>query len=130
MNKKTVITIAIILIIVVVAIITNPSKEKHEQAIKSIFKEYVEEYINDNLRGTGEAREQTANDAIAIIENIVLDNAVQNAVYYKNGFVFSTGNIKLYGKTKLVSFGIFGKVFVVSSGKNILEEYYFNEVQL
>ena len=116
---KKLVTIGIILVI---AVLTNPDRQKHIEAIKDIFSEKLSETManevassSSNLEAAGTALGMTL--GLAFIDKF-LENVVQN----QNYIFFSLTEVRFGGKSRIIGFGAFGNVWIVDDVKNLLND--------
>lgn len=101
--KKTLPSIVAVAILVL-ALATNPTVEKHRDAVK----ENVEAKVSNNLGNDDNLLKRTFKAASDIITPTVLNNSINR----KNYFLFSITTLKLGGSTSTIGVGLFGMVFV------------------
>lgn len=91
----------IFLLIAIVAILTNPSEEKHQMAVKAKFDNYIQNHSESPLT--------------SMQGNPFVDETIIRSVNSTNYLFLSTTNVAWDNGTHIIGFGIFGKVFISSS---------------
>ena len=100
----------IFLLIALVAILTNPSQEKHRNAVRDRFDNYIQNHSESSLT--------------LIQGNPVIDQLILRSVNSTNYIFFSTTNVVWDNDTHIIGFSIFGKVFISSSVDFYLNKKY------
>ncbi|MDR1090903.1 MAG: hypothetical protein LBL79_07480 [Prevotella sp.] len=91
----------VFLLIAIIAVLTNPSQEKHQNAVKAKFDNYIRNY---------------SGSALSLMQgNPFVDQTIIRSVNSTNYLFFSTTNVAWDNDTHIIGFGIFGKVFISSS---------------
>lgn len=91
----------IFLLIAIVAILTNPSQEKHQNAVKAKFDNYLQNHSGSRLT--------------SIQGNPFVDQTIMRSVNSTDYLFLSTTNVAWNNDTHIIGFGMFGKVFISSS---------------
>ena len=97
----------ILFAIAVIAVITNPNKEKHEEAVKDEVRALI-------LDPSGNS--DVENIFEGLISGLLLDAYIEQAVSVDNYILFSLSKMNIDGKPKIIGVGLFGNV-IVSSDK-------------
>ncbi|MFV0537211.1 MAG: hypothetical protein ACK5M3_07545 [Dysgonomonas sp.] len=100
----------LLLLIALVAILTNPSQEKHQNAVRDRFDNYIQNHSESPLT--------------SIKGNPVIDHLILRSVNSTNYLFLSTTNVVWDDDTHIIGFGIFGKVFISSSVDFYLNKKY------
>ncbi|MFT4222749.1 hypothetical protein [Dysgonomonas sp.] len=100
----------VFLLIALIAILTNPSQEKHQNAVRARFDNYIQNHSESPLT--------------SIQGNPVIDQLIFRSVNSTNYLFFSTTNVVWDNDTHIIGFGIFGKVFISSSVDFYLNKKY------
>lgn len=100
----------VFLLIALIAILTNPSQEKHQNAVRDRFDSYIKKHSESPLT--------------SIQGNPVIDQLILRSVNSTNYLFLSTTNVVWDDDTHIIGFGIFGKVFISSSVDFYLNKKY------
>lgn len=105
---------AVVAVIFAVFAITCPNSEKHEEAVKSEARAFVNETIDQ----VNDSENSMLGSILALGQKYLtgkaLDTFMETSFHVDNYFVCSVGRIELMGKSKTLSFGILGHVFTFS----------------
>ena len=115
-NSWLYITIAIVLIILI-AVITNPNEDKHKSEVKSkLISSKISNALTDKASDTGNSDKDAARRIGLVLGSVIggsiVEEMVDNLVTTDNYIVFSTTNVNVKGKNKIIGFGAFGNVFL------------------
>lgn len=106
MSKKRLFAL-IIVVLILTAVITNPSAEKHEEAIKekatSILKQQLN-YENEDAIQLG----------MTLFGDRIVKEFVQSNVVIKNYYLFSLVNVRWQSDETTIGVGVFGKIWLSS----------------
>lgn len=98
---KTKIILGIIIIsIFLFAVLLNPSKEMHVHKISDL----IEKPFNDS----------NPDSTLRLMDEMMFENLVGREVEYKNYWFYSVGYYTTGLSSKTQSFGVFGRVFIIS----------------
>lgn len=100
----------VFLLIALVAILTNPSQERHQNAVRGKFDSYIQHHSESPLT--------------AIQGNPAVDQMIFRSVTSTNYLFLSTTNVVWDGNTHTIGFGIFGLVFISGSVDSYLSQRY------
>ena len=107
-----------LLILALIAVFTNPSLEKHQQAVAEKvknLKEMDEDVDGDDLKRIG----ALLGDAIGLN---TMEKYLNNNVKTEDLKVFSLTKLKINGEYKTVGIGAFGQVFLFDDIKSFVLE--------
>ena len=112
---KKILWIVIVLLVGVLMYATAPAEEKHKEAMMKAVREYIdEEAANRGFKDNGITR---------LGKNVVaqaVKTALNSKLKFDNYYLFNMTHVKLDGEDKMLSLGIFGKVFTFD--KDMLRE--------
>ncbi|MBO6018045.1 MAG: DUF4359 domain-containing protein [Prevotella sp.] len=112
---KKILWIVIVLLVGVLMFITAPAEEKHKEAMMKAVREYIdEEAANRGFKDNGITR---------LGKNVVaqaVKTALNSKLKFDNYYLFNMTHVKLGSENKVLSLGIFGKVFTFD--KDMLRE--------
>lgn len=91
----------IFLLIAIIAVLTNPSQEQHQKAVKARFDNYIGNHTESSLA--------------SMRNNPFVDQTILRSVNSTSYLFLSTTNVAWDNDTHIIGFGIFGKVFISSS---------------
>lgn len=100
----------VFLLIALVAILTNPSQERHQHAVKDKFDDYMQHHSESPLT--------------AMQENPAIDQMILRSVTSTNYLFLSTTNVVWNNGSHTVGLGIFGMVFISGSVDSFLGQKY------
>lgn len=112
---KKLLWIIIVLLVGVIMAITAPAEEKHKEAMMKAVKEYVDE--------EAENRGFSDNGITRLGKNVVVQavkTALNTKLKFENCYLFNYTHVNLGGEDKMLSLGLFGKVFTFD--KDMLRE--------
>ncbi len=102
----------VLIVVLVILGLTNPSKETHENAIRT----EVSKAIDKSTSGGGnDLLTQGFRMMARMMAGSVLDTAMNQLFEYHNYLLFSKGTVTLDGKDHTVSYGILGKVITLNA---------------
>ncbi len=99
-------TIILLVIRIVTCVFTCSKKADHVEQVKSSVINHVME-SNDNNE------DATITAAGMLIMGGLTDYMISQSMSHSNFFLFSIGQLKWMGETKLYTFGILGHVFII-----------------
>ena len=105
---------AVVAVIFAVFAITCPNSEKHEEAVKSEARAFVNESIDQVNDSENSLLGSILSLGQKYLTGKALDTFMETSFHVDNYFVCSVGRIELMGKSKTLSFGILGHVFTFS----------------
>ncbi len=105
---------AVVAVIFAVFAITCPNSEKHEDAVKSEARAFVNETIDQVNGSENSLLGSILSMGQKYLTGKALDTFMETSFHVDNYFVCSVGRIELMGKSKMLSFGILGHVFTFS----------------
>jgi len=120
--KKGYVALLIIGMLVLIAAITNPSPERHKEAVKTKFKEYMQKSMKDSTSISEDEDDKVGLALGMLIGNAIIDPIVNSLISTDNYIVFSTTKITWDGKTKVIGIGAFGNVFITKKIDNALDQ--------
>ena len=102
----------ILIAIAVIAVITNPDKLKHEEAVKDEVRALIlDPSGNSDIENLFEG----------VLTGVLLDAFIQNAVSVDNYLLFSLTRMEFKDKSKIVGLGIFGNNIVSINRDDLLD---------
>jgi len=110
--KKSRIILILVGLVVLVAIATNPSPEKHKEALTTKLKEYFQEDMNNCFGEPNSGWERIGHAFGMMLGNALIEPIIDEIVSRGNYLVFSTTKITWEGETNMVGIGLFGQVFI------------------
>lgn len=102
----------LIIALLVVLMLTNPSKEDHENAIRTEVSKAIDK--SDALSGN-DIFSQGFKMMARMVAGSVLDSALDQLFEYHSYLFFSKGTVTLDGKSHTISYGLFGKVMTMNA---------------
>ena len=120
--KKNYLVVVIIGVIVLVAVLTNPSEDRHREAMKSRLNANMQKTIKQRLGEDANGLEGSAQALGAILGGSVVSGLVENVVSSDNYVLFSTTKMTWEGESKVVGVGAFGNVFISNKIDKALDE--------
>jgi hypothetical protein len=111
---KKLLAVVIVLLVAILMALTVPDKQKHKDAMMEAISEYVEE----------EAVEMVGDNILSKLGKGVVVKTVELALNSKlkvdNYYLFNTTHVRLNGKDKILSLGLFGQV--ITFDKKMIRE--------
>lgn len=120
MTKK-VLTLIIVVAIGLVAVVTCPDKNAHEAAVMQKLNSAISETIKKNNDENTSTFEKGLMMLGSMFASKIAETAVSNSLNVNNYFVMSTGEVTFGDKTRTVSVGVFGHIFITFDSKDIAE---------
>lgn len=102
----------LVIVLLVILALTNPSKEAHEEAIRTEVSKAIDK--SDALSGS-DIFSQGFKMMARMMAGTVLDSALDQLFEYHSYLFFSKGTVTLDGKSHTVSYGFFGKVVTMNA---------------
>ncbi len=102
----------LIIALLIVLMLTNPSKEDHENAIRTEVSKAIDK--SDALSGN-DIFSQGFKMMARMVAGSVLDSALDQLFEYHSYLFFSKGTVTLDGKSHTISYGLFGKVMTMNA---------------
>jgi hypothetical protein len=100
----------VFILIALVAALTNPSQERHRNAVKSRFDSYIQ---------------NNAGNSLATMQgNPFVYQTIMMSVNSTDYLFFSTTNVVWDDDTLVIGFGLFGKVFISNRVDDFLDSKY------
>lgn len=119
--KKTHITLSAIIIILIIAIATNPSPDKHKEAVENKIRRIIYETINHEIPELAEISGIAVTAGLFISEAIIGGTA-KRFVNSKNYLFFSTTQAEWRNNSETIGIGLFGNVFITKLPQKLIEE--------
>lgn len=120
--KKGYVVLLIFGLILLFATLTNPSPERHKEAVKTKFKEYMQKSMKDSTTVSEDENDKVGLAFGMIIGNAIIEPIVNSLISTDNYIVFSTTKITWDGKTTVIGIGAFGNVFITKKIDNTLDQ--------
>jgi hypothetical protein len=109
-------------VVIIVAVITNPKKIDHVDAVKNAVTEKALEGTMDNL--TSGSDFEKAGTAIGVTLGMkFLDEMLGSVIVVNNYLLFSTTKISFQGNERIIGVGAFGNVWLFVDLKNGLSDF-------
>ncbi len=102
----------VIIVVLLILCLTNPSKETHENAIRTEVSKAIDK---STTGGENDLLTQGFRMMARMMAGSVLDTAMNQLFEYHNYLLFSKGTVTLDGKDHTVSYGILGKVITLNA---------------
>lgn len=102
----------LIILVLVLMAATNPSKETHENAIRTEVSKAIDKSTNN---GGNDLFSQGLRIVARMMAGSMLDSTLDQLFEYHNYLFFSKGTITLNNESHTVSYGIFGKVITMNA---------------
>ena len=103
---------AIVAILFIVLIASNPSRENHENAIRTEVSRAIDQATSTE---SNDIFSQGFRMMARMMAGNVIDSALDQLFEYHNYLLFSKGTIMLNGKSHTVSYGVLGKVITMNA---------------
>lgn len=110
--KKGYVVLLIFGLILLFAALTNPGPDRHKEAVKTKFKEYLQKSMKDSTTVSDDDNEKIGLAFGMLIGNAIIEPIVNSLISTDNYIVFSTTKITWDGKTRVIGIGAFGNVFI------------------
>ena len=125
MNK----TILFLVFIGIIAVLTNPNKENHKEAIKDKFSQHLQNTMKESLGNTDTGIEQAGQALGLVIGTALADTFIDKLISSDNYLFFSTTKLNWEGKSKIIGIGAFGNVFISKQLNEKLSSDFLEENQ-
>lgn len=103
---------AVVTLLFIVLIASNPSRENHENAIRTEVSRAIDQATSTE---SNDIFSQGFRMMARMMAGNVIDSALDQLFEYHNYLLFSKGTIMLNGKSHTVSYGFFGKVITMNA---------------
>ncbi|HEY0653529.1 MAG TPA: DUF4359 domain-containing protein [Chryseosolibacter sp.] len=122
------ISLIIVVILLGAALLTNPSKSDHTQAVKDMIAEKLNNAMVDGI-STSKNTWEAAGSVIGMSLGMGFVNTfLENMVFRKNYLLFSLTEIRFQGKSRTIGVGAFGNVWILDDAKDRFNQgHFFNE---
>ena len=104
MSKKRLFAL-IVVVLLITAVITNPSAEKHEEAIKEKAEFILKQQLNYE-------HEDAVQLGMVLFGDRVVQQFVQSNIVIKNYYLFSVVQLRWQGEEATIGVGALGKVWL------------------
>lgn len=127
--KKGYVALLIIGLFVLIAALTNPTPERHKEAVKTKFKEYLQKSMKDSTNLSEDESDKVGLAFGMLIGNAIIEPIVNSLISTDNYIVFSTTKITWDGKTRVIGLGAFGNVFITKKIDNALDQGLLDSIE-
>lgn len=124
--KQKHILILILVFVLSIAAISNPSAAAHKEKIRTELSGYLQKTLNEELVGANEEWRKAGQSLGLLFGDAVIERIVNNVASTKSYLFFSTTSIIWEGKTKTISIGAFGFVFLTPQLSTALDDGILN----
>lgn len=121
MTNKHIIIIFIGVLLIVGAL-TNPTQDRHKEAVKNKLNVIMQKSIKDSMKNSDSGAEQIGSALGLMLGGAILDRIIESTISSDNYVLFSTTNATWEGKTKIIGVGVFGNVFISNEIDSALKE--------
>lgn len=121
MKAKWVVSL-IMALVTVVALFTNPTPERHKEAVKNKIHQYLKNQMIEDYSNSENSYSSVAHAFELLIENTIVDNLLDNFVGSDNYLIFSITKINVEDKSKAIGYGVFGNVILFKELDETLKE--------
>lgn len=104
LSKKRIISIALVLLMLL-AVVTNPTQEQHEAAVKEKAIALFKKQLNYD-------HQEAIDFAMNLVGNQVINQFLQNNVQVENYYLFSLTKLRWEGKSTIIGGGAFKQVWL------------------
>lgn len=109
-------------LLILIAVLTNPSQEVHEEALKAKLNLYLQNSMSEGSAETNNEWEKAGNALGFMLGGAIIEGVVSNVVTIDNYVVFSFTRISWGGESKVIGVGVFGNVFLTSKLDEVLNQ--------
>jgi len=120
--KKGNVALLIFGLIILLAVLTNPSTERHKEAIKIKLKEYMQKSMTESMNNSSNGFEQLGQAFGMILGSAIIEPIVDNLISRDNYILFSITKITWDGETKVIGVGVFNNVFITKELDNAMDK--------
>jgi hypothetical protein len=119
--KKGYVFLILLVGVLLIAALTNPTPERHKEALKLKFIASMQKSMHDNASSLGSDATNAGEAIGSLIGGAFIDGIVNNVVSTDNYVLFSITKVNWEGKTRTVGVGAFGNVFLSKEIDSILD---------
>lgn len=126
MKKNHIVLIAIGLILAV-AVLTNPSHDRHREAIKLKLNTYWQKSMSEAFLESSNEWELVGQTLGLMLGGALIDGIISNIVTTDNYLIFSTTKMTWAGETNIIGIGVFGNVYLTKEIDEALDKGLLSE---
>lgn len=120
--KNKHIIIIFIGVLLIVGALTNPTQDRHKEAVKNKLNVIMQKSIKDSMKNSDSGAEQIGSALGLMLGGAILDRMIESTISSDNYVLFSTTNATWEGQTKIIGVGVFGNVFISNEIDNALKD--------
>lgn len=120
--KNKHIIIIFIGVLLIVGALTNPTQDRHKEAVKNKLNVIMQKSIKDSMKNSDSGAEQIGSALGLMLGGAILDRMIESTISSDNYVFFSTTNATWEGQTKIIGVGVFGNVFISKEIDNALKD--------
>jgi hypothetical protein len=106
------ITLIIIGALLIIGALTNPTQDRHKEAVKNKLNVIMQKSLKDSMKNSDSGAEQIGSALGLMLGGAILDRMIESTISSDSYVLFSTTNVTWEGKTKIIGVGVFGNVFI------------------
>ncbi len=116
------ITLIITGVLLIIGALTNPTQDRHKEAVKNKLNIIMQKSIKDSMKNSDSGAEQIGSALGLMLGGAILDRIIESTISSDSYVLFSTTNVTWEGKTKIIGVGVFGNVFISDEIDKALKE--------
>jgi len=116
------ITLIITGVLLIIGALTNPTQDRHKEAVKNKLNVIMQKSIKDSMKNSDSGAEQIGSALGLMLGGAILDRMIESTISSDNYVLFSTTKATWEGKTKIIGVGVFGNVFISDEIDKALKE--------
>jgi hypothetical protein len=116
------ITLIIIGALLFIGALTNPTQDRHKEAVKNKLNVIMQKSLKDSMKNSDSGAEQIGSALGLMLGGAILDRMIESTISSNSYVLFSTTNVTWEGKTKIIGIGVFGNVFISDEIDNALKD--------
>jgi hypothetical protein len=116
------ITLIITGVLLIIGALTNPTQDRHKEAVKNKLNVIMQKSIKDSMKNSDSGAEQIGSALGLMLGEAILDRMIESTISSDNYVLFSTTKATWEGKTKIIGVGVFGNVFISDEIDKALKE--------
>jgi hypothetical protein len=94
------ITLIIIGALLIIGALTNPTQDRHKEAVKNKLNVIMQKSLKDSMKNSDSGAEQIGSALVLMLGGAILDRMIESTISSDSYVLFSTTNVSWEGKKK------------------------------